>query len=68
MVGSRAEGSGNNLRRHWGLRMAKSQIPFRFWNDQPGQGIGSSEVRKKSREDDKGLGKKAKRDVSDILT
>lgn len=48
--------------------MAKSQIPFRFWNDQPGQGIGSSEVRKKSREDDKGLSKKAKRDVSDILT
>ena len=48
--------------------MAKSQIPFRFWNNQPGQGIGSSEVRKKSREDYKGLSKMAKRDVSDILT
>lgn len=67
MVESRAEGSGNNLRRHWGLRRAKNQIPFRFWKDQPGQGIGSSEVRKKSREDDNGLSKKAKRDVSNIL-
>lgn len=40
--------------------MAKSQIPLRFWNDQPGQGIGRSEVKKKSREDDKGLSKKGR--------
>lgn len=48
--------------------MAKSQIPFRFWNDQPGRGIGSREVRKKSRKTTKGLGKKANSDVSDTLS